>query len=237
VASQSGAQSVVVANRTVHHAQRLAASVGGRAIALDQLENAFVTADLVISCTGAVGHVVEAGAVAAAQQRRNGRPLVLLDLALPRDVEPAVHDIDGVLVVDLETLSSTLTDTEHVADVEATKEIVADEVAAFLGWQRASSVAPTVVALRGMAEEVVVAELVRLTGRAPDLDDRTRHEIESTVRRVVDKLLHAPTVRVKQLAEEPGGQAYADALSRLFDLDPKEVEAVTRAEIEDGGTQ
>jgi glutamyl-tRNA reductase len=237
VASQSGAQSVVVANRTVDHAQRLAASVGGRAIALDQLENAFVTADLVISCTGAVGHVVEAGAVAAAQQRRNGRPLVLLDLALPRDVEPAVHDIGGVLVVDLETLSSTLTDTEHVADVEATKEIVADEVAAFLGWQRASSVAPTVVALRGMAEEVVVAELVRLTGRAPDLDDRTRHEIESTVRRVVDKLLHAPTVRVKQLAEEPGGQSYADALSRLFDLDPKEVEAVTRAEIEDGGTQ
>jgi glutamyl-tRNA reductase len=237
VASQSGAQSVVVANRTVGHAQRLAASVGGRAIALDQLETAFVTADLVISCTGAVGHVVEAGAVAAAQQRRNGRPLVLLDLALPRDVAPAVHDIDGVLVVDLETLSSTLTGTEHVADVEATKEIVADEVATFLGWQRAWSVAPTVVALRGMAEEVVVAELVRLTGRAPDLDDRTRQEIESTVRRVVDKLLHAPTVRVKQLAEEPGGQSYADALSRLFDLDPKEVEAVTRAEIEDGGTQ
>jgi glutamyl-tRNA reductase len=237
VASQSGARSVVVANRTLDHAQRLAEAVGGRAIALDQLEEGFVTADLVISCTGAVGHVVEAGAVAAAQQRRNGRPLVLLDLALPRDVEPAVHDIDGVLVVDLETLASTLSDTEHVADVEATKEIVADEVAAFLGWQRASSVAPTVVALRGMAEEVVVAELVRLTGRAPDLDDRTRVEIESTVRRVVDKLLHAPTVRVKQFAEEPGGQSYADALSRLFDLDPKEVEAVTRAEIEDGGSQ
>jgi len=237
VASQTGARSVVVANRTLEHAQRLAASVGGRAIALDQLQEAFVTADLVISCTGAVGHVVEAGAVAAAQQRRNGRPLVLLDLALPRDVEPAVHDIDGVLVVDLETLASTLSDTEHVADVEATKEIVADEVAAFLGWQRASSVAPTVVALRGMAEDVVVAELVRLAGRAPDLDDRTRVEIESTVRRVVDKLLHAPTVRVKQFAEEPGGQSYADALSRLFDLDPKEVEAVTRAEIEDGGGQ
>jgi glutamyl-tRNA reductase len=235
VASQSGARSVVVANRTLDHAQRLASSVGGGAIALEHLEGAFVSADLVISCTGAVGHVVEAGAVAAAQQRRNGRPLVLLDLALPRDVDPAVHDIDGVLVVDLETLASTLVDTEHVADVEATREIVADEVAAFLGWQRASSVAPTVVALRGMAEEVVVAELVRLTGRAPDLDARTREEIETTVRRVVDKLLHAPTVRVKQLAEEPGGQSYADALSRLFDLDPKQVEAVTRAEIDDGG--
>ena len=237
VASQSGARRVVVANRTLGHAVRLATSVGGAAVELDQLEAALVTADLVISCTGAVGHVIEADLVAAAQRMRSDRPLVLLDLALPRDVDPAVHDIDGVSVVDLETLASTLVDTEHAADVEATRVIVADEVAAFLGWQRASDVAPTVVALRGMAEDVVVAELTRLAGRAPDLDDRTRDEIESTVRRVVDKLLHAPTVRVKEFANEPGGQYYADALSRLFDLDPKEVEAVTRAELDEGGAQ
>jgi len=237
VASQSGARRVVVANRTLGHAVRLATSVGGAAVKLDQLEAAIVTADLVISCTGAVGHVIEADLVAAAQRLRSDRPLVLLDLALPRDVDPAVHDIDGVSVVDLETLASTLVDTEHAADVEATRTIVADEVAAFLGWQRASDVAPTVVALRGMAEDVVVAELTRLAGRAPDLDDRTRDEIESTGRRVVDKLLHAPTVRVKEFANEPGGQYYADALSRLFDLDPKEVEAVTRAELDEGGAQ
>jgi glutamyl-tRNA reductase len=237
VASQSGARRVVVANRTLDHATRLATSIGGHAVTLDQLDEALVTADLVISCTGAVGHVVEAGTVAVAQRQRNGRPLVLLDLALPRDVDPLVQAIDGVSVVDLETLASALVDTEHVEDVELTREIVADEVAAFLGWQRASSVAPTVVALRGMAEDVVVAELTRLSGRVSDLDDRTRDEIESTVRRVVDKLLHAPTVRVKQFAEEPGGQSYADALSRLFDLDPKEVEAVTRAEIDEGGPQ
>ena len=237
VASQSGARRVVVANRTLGHAVRLATSVGGAAVELDQLEAALVTADLVISCTGAVGHVIEASLVAAAQRMRSDRPLVLLDLALPRDVDPAVHDIDGVSVVDLETLASTLVDSEHAADVEATRAIVADEVAAFLGWQRASDVAPTVVALRGMAEDVVVAELTRLAGRAPDLDDRTRDEIESTVRRVVDKLLHAPTVRVKEFANEPGGQYYADALSRLFDLDPKEVEAVTRAELDEGGAQ
>jgi glutamyl-tRNA reductase len=235
VASQSGAGRVVVANRTLRHAVSLAASVGGEAVDLDRLEAAVVTADLVISCTGAVGYVIESDLVARAQQQRYGRPLVLLDLALPRDVEPAVQDIDGVSVVDLETLASALVDTEHAADVEATRAIVADEVAAFLGWQRASSVAPTVVALRGMAEDVVVAELTRLAGRAPGLDDRTREEIESTVRRVVDKLLHAPTVRVKQFAEEPGGQSYAHALSRLFDLDPKEVEAVTRAELDEGG--
>jgi glutamyl-tRNA reductase len=236
VASQAGAGRVVVANRTLRHAERLAASVGAHAVELDQLEAALITADLVISCTGAVGHVIETNLVVAAQQKRNGRPLVLLDLALPRDVDPAVHDLDGVSVVDLETLASTLVDTEHAADVDATRAIVAQEVAAFLGWQRGASVAPTVVALRGMAEDVVVAELTRLAGRAPDLDARTREEIESTVRRVVDKLLHAPTVRVKQFAEEPGGQSYADALSRLFDLDPKQVEAVTRAELDEGGT-
>ena len=113
----------------------------------------------------------------------------------------------------------------------ATREIVVEEVAAFLGWQRAVSVAPTVVALRDMADSVVRAELVRLTGRLPDLDPHARAEIEQTVTRVVDKLLHAPTVRVKQLAEEPGGQSYADALNKLFGLDPKAVEAVTRADV------
>ncbi len=134
-------------------------------------------------------------------------------------------------LVDLETLAPVLATSEHTADVEATREIVADEVAAFLGWQRAASVAPTVVALREMADDVVQAELVRWVGRLPDLDHRARAEIEQAVGRVVDKLLHAPTVRVKQLAEEPGGQSYADALSKLFGLDPAAVEAVTRADV------
>jgi glutamyl-tRNA reductase len=233
VVSQAGAE-VVVANRTLDHASRVAASVGGTALPLHELDGALASADLLISCTGAVGHVIDTPLVASAQQSRAGRPLVVLDLALPRDVEPGVRHLDGVTVIDLETLAATVVDQEHVADVEAARAIVAEEVAAFLGWQRAASVAPTVVALRGMAEDVVVAELTRLAGRAPDLDERTRTEIESTVRRVVDKVLHAPTVRVKQLAEEPGGQSYADALSRLFDLDPKAVEAMTRADIEEG---
>ena len=124
-----------------------------------------------------------------------------------------------------------LADNEHTADVEAARAIVADEVAAFLGWQRAASVAPTVVALRGMAEDVVRGELIRLAGRLPDLDDRDRAEIELAVRRVVDKLLHAPTVRVKELADEPGGRSYADALSKLFGLDARAIEAITRVDV------
>ena len=231
VVAQGGAARVVVANRTLERAERVAAAVGGEAVPLDSLQAALASADLVVSCTGAVGHVLDTAMLAAAVAGRPDRPLVVLDLALPRDVDPAAHDLPGVTVVDLETLAGALATSEHAADVEATREIVVEEVAAFLGWQRAVSVAPTVVALRDMADAVVRAELVRLTGRLPDLDPHARAEIEQTVARVVDKLLHAPTVRVKQLAEEPGGQSYADALNKLFGLDPKAVEAVTRADV------
>jgi glutamyl-tRNA reductase len=179
--------------------------------------------------------VLSAEDLAAAAHARGGKPMVVVDLALPRDVAPDAHDLAGVTIVDLETLARVLEATEHAEDVEATREIVADEVTAFLGWQRASQVAPTVVALRDMADGVVRAELTRLAGRLPDLDPRARAEIEQTVQRVVDKVLHAPTVRVKQLAGEMidgSGQSYAEALSKLFGLDQSAVDAVTRADIE-----
>jgi len=235
VLAEAGVGAVVVANRTLAHAQRLAAAVGGTAVPLAELPSALQTADLVISCTGAVGHVVSTELVADACEGRPARPLVVLDLALPRDVEPGVRDLAGVTVIDLERLAETLESSEHAADVAATRAIVAAEVKAFLGWQRGASVAPTVVALRGMADAVVQAELSRLTARLPGLDPRARAEIERSVQRVVDKVLHAPTVRVKQLAGEPGGQSYADALRRLFDLDLATVEAVTRADIAEVG--
>lgn len=236
VASQREAGRVVIANRTLSHAQRVAADVDGSAVSLDDLPGALAAADVVVSCTGAVGHVIGRDMVAVAQQARDGRPLLLLDLALPRDVAPDAREVDGVRLVDLESLAAVLADSEHAADVEATRAIVVEEVAAFLGWQRAASVAPTVVALRGMADAVVESELTRLAGRLPDLDSRSRGEIELAVRRVVDKLLHAPTVRVKQLAEQPGGHSYADALNKLFGLDPEAIDAMTRPDIEDGGS-
>ncbi len=238
VVAQAGGR-VTVANRTFDRGSRLADTVGGQAIELADVPAALTTADLVVSCTGAVGHVLGADLLAAAVAARpaGGRPLVVLDLALPRDVDPAANELDGLAVIDLETLAEVLATGEHVADVDAARAIVAEEVAAFLGWQRAVSVAPTVVALREMADAVVRSELVRLNGRVPDLDDRERSEIALTVTRVVEKLLHVPTVRVKELATEPGGQAYADALGKLFDLDLESVEAVTRADVEGGGTR
>lgn len=156
--------------------------------------------------------------------------LFLLDLAMPRDVDAAAHRLAGVRLVDIESLAEASADAPMAADVDQVRRIVADEVAAFGAAQRAAHITPTVVALRTMAADVVATEIARLDGRLPGLDDKHRAEITQTVKRVVDKLLHAPTVRVKQLAAEPGGAGYADALRTLFDLDPETVAAVSRAE-------
>ncbi|MFJ8888892.1 glutamyl-tRNA reductase [Streptomyces sp. NPDC102402] len=157
----------------------------------------------------------------------------LLDLAMPRDIDGAAHRIAGVRLVDIESLAEASADAPMAADVDQVRTIVADEVAAFGAAQRAAHITPTVVALRTMAADVVAGEIARLDGRLPDLDEKQRAEITQTVRRVVDKLLHAPTVRVKQLASEPGGAGYADALRELFDLDPQTVAAVSRADLND----
>ncbi|MFF6781720.1 glutamyl-tRNA reductase [Streptomyces sp. NPDC012510] len=156
--------------------------------------------------------------------------LALLDLAMPRDIDAAAHRLAGVRLVDIESLAEVSADAPMASDVDMVRRIVSDEVAAFGAAQRAAHITPTVVALRAMAADVVATEIARLEGRLPGLDDKHRGEITQTVRRVVDKLLHAPTVRVKQLAAEPGGAGYADALRTLFDLDQETVAAVSRAE-------
>ncbi|MFF3660748.1 glutamyl-tRNA reductase [Streptomyces olivochromogenes] len=165
-----------------------------------------------------------------AEAPRPAPVLSLLDLAMPRDIDAAVHRLLGVRLVDIESLAEASADAPMAADVDQVRRIVSDEVAAFSAAQRAAHITPTVVALRTMAADLVASEIARLDGRLPDLDDKERGEITQTVRRVVDKLLHAPTVRVKQLAAEPGGAGYADALRTLFDLDPETVASVSRAE-------
>jgi glutamyl-tRNA reductase len=216
---RAGVGSLAVANRTIERALRLAVPVGARAVALADLPEALAAADLVVSCTGAVGHVVPADLVATAAAARAGRTQAYLDLALPRDVDPAAAGVPGVHLVDLETLGRDLAATTGGEHIQQARAIVAQEVADYLTARRAESVAPTVVALRARAREVVQAELARLDGRLPGLEPAVRAELERAVHRVVEKLLHTPTVRVKELAAAPGGDAYADALRALFDLD------------------
>ncbi|MFE4976878.1 glutamyl-tRNA reductase [Kitasatospora sp. NPDC056651] len=229
---RAGVTDLLIANRTPARAERLVEILGpdvARTLDLEKVPDTLADVDLVISCTGASGVVIKAEDVAAAVATRapSAQPLALLDLAMPRDVDHAVHELDGALLVDLESLSHAHAASPGAGDVDEVTRIVSDEVTAFGAAQRAARIAPTVVALRSMASDVVAAELGRLDSRLPDLDERSRAEITQTVRRVVDKLLHAPTVRVKQLAAEPGGASYAEALRELFDLDPAAVHAVS----------
>lgn len=223
-----GRARVVVVNRTRERAERLAESVGGTAAVMADLPAALATADLLVTCTNSQGVIVPYEEVEAALAARPDRPLRVLDLALPHDVDPGVRDLPGVTLVDLGTIAADGGEMPAAADVRAAQEIIADEIAAFAAARRQDQVAPTVVALRAMADDVVDAELIRMHGRLPDLDERTRAEVAGTVRRVVDKLLHAPTVRIKELATGPGGASYESALRELFALAPEAPEAVAQ---------
>jgi glutamyl-tRNA reductase len=234
-AARAGAARIAVANRTRSRAERLATGAGGVVADFADLPAAIAGAALVISCTGAAGAVITGQMVGAAlDQRPAGAPLVLLDLAMPRDVDPAVADLPGVSVIGLDELRGTGEAAVGAAEVAAVRAIVEEEFAAYGSAVRAAQVTPTVVALRAKAATVVDAELERLGGRLSEhgVSGHALEEIAQTVRRVVDKLLHAPTVRVKELASSPGGEEYEAALRVLFDLDPRAVEAVTRAEVE-----
>ncbi|GAA4031694.1 MULTISPECIES: glutamyl-tRNA reductase [Streptomyces] len=209
--------------------QQNAAPAGALGV-LDPAEEADAIAALA-AAAAAVGRVPERRKPEPVAEIPRPEPtLFLLDLAMPRDIDAAVHRLVGVRLVDIESLADASADAPMAADVDEVRRIVADEVAAFGAALRAAHITPTVVALRTMAADVVANEIARLDGRLPGLDDKHRAEITQTVKRVVDKLLHAPTVRVKQLAAEPGGAGYADALRTLFDLDPETVAAVSRAD-------
>ncbi|NKE28998.1 glutamyl-tRNA reductase, partial [Mycobacterium tuberculosis] len=217
--TRAGVGHIQVLNRSLSRAQRLArrireSGVPAEALALDRLANVLADADVVVSCTGAVRPVVSLAdvhhALAAARRDEATRPLVICDLGMPRDVDPAVARLPCVWVVDVDSVQHEPSAHAAAADVEAARHIVAAEVASYLVGQRMAEVTPTVTALRQRAAEVVEAELLRLDNRLPGLQSVQREEVARTVRRVVDKLLHAPTVRIKQLASAPGGDSYAE---------------------------
>jgi glutamyl-tRNA reductase len=250
--SRAGVAELTVTSRTKHRAERLAASAGGRAADMSDLVDLMAAADLVITCTGASGHVISAEMVAAALTKRaqlwHGSadgdseessavpPTVLLDLAMPRDVDPDAARVGGVVLADLESLAADDQAGLRPGDAEVAevRRIMAEELAAHLSANRAVAVTPTVVALRAKAASVVDGELARLAGRV-DLDGEAMAEVQKSMRRVTDKLLHDPTVRVKELAGSPGADTYEDALRVLFDLDPATVQAVAQADADLAG--
>ena len=211
--TRAGVGPLRITNRSAARADRLAEAYGAVAVPYDELDAALHEADLVVTATAATDPVLTRARLEAAA------PLVVLDLAVPRDVAPDATGIPGVTVIDIDSLASSRRALPAAAETAAVEQIVASEVEHFLGWLRGAEIAPTVAALRSRAEDVVSAELRKLYARRTEFTEEQRADVSRTLHRVVQQLLHSPTVRVRQLAAEPGGDQYAALLRELFDLD------------------
>ncbi len=220
--ARAGVADLTVTNRTPERAARLATSHGARSRALAELGEALLVTDLLVSCTGSTGLVLDADDVRYLLRRRSSSeslPLVILDLAVPHDTDPEIGELAGVIRIDVAMLAERGSTAAAEVDVDRARLIVEAELAAFTAARAAERVEPIVVSLRARATAVVEAELRRLRLRLAEVDDTAMLEIEHAMRRAAATLLHTPTVRMKRLAADPEGERYAQALQLLFDLD------------------
>ncbi|NYF98878.1 glutamyl-tRNA reductase [Janibacter cremeus] len=217
-AVRRGVARLTVVNRTHERGVALAERLGGRALPTDEIGGALAAADVVISCTGSTGLAVTLADAADAQVERSGRKQAFIDLALPHDIAHEVAELSGIVLLGLGDLGDMLGADGTVPEVEQARSIVGDAVTRHLGVRAASIAAPTVRALRSAAQQVVESELDRMDQRAPDMSAAHREEVGRAVHRIVDKLLHQPTVRAKELAVDGRLGEYEDALRQLFDL-------------------
>jgi glutamyl-tRNA reductase len=216
-----GAESLVVANRSPETAVRLAERFGGQAVGLDALEEELVRVDLVVASTSAEGQVVEAEDVERALAQRAGRPLSFIDIAVPRDLDPAIGQLDGCHLYDIDDLQSVVDASVASRREEAVRAeaIVAEEGERFLEWWRSLDVVPAIASLRARAESIRRTELERAERRLASLSPSERQAVEALTSQIVAKLLHLPTVRMKEAAAAEDGLAYAEAVRHLFDLE------------------
>jgi glutamyl-tRNA reductase len=220
LAGTPGVADVLVANRTRTRAVALAARTGGRVVDFGELADALTTVDVMLTSTGATDTVVDRDDVEAVMAHRDGRPLLIVDVAVPRDVDPTVTTLEGVTLLDMDDLRSFAESgiAERRREIAVVQRIVDDEVGRYFEELAAREVAPLVVALRDRAESVREAELARYTARLADLTPKERAAVEGLTRGIVNKLLHEPTVRLKDAAGTARADRLADALRALFDL-------------------
>ena len=220
LASSHAVAELIVANRSHDRAVDLAAKVGGRAVDYGQVNAVLAEVDLLLTCTGAPTMLLEESEIADVMRVRQGRPLLIVDAAVPRDVDPAVEHIEGVTRLDMVDLKAFAEAgmAGRQRELVRADEIVADEVDRYLGTAVARQVAPIVAGLRARGEELREAELERFRGRLASLDPAQREVVEALTKGLVNKLLHEPTVQLKQAAGSPRGDRLADALRILYDL-------------------
>jgi len=214
-----GATIAFVANRSPERAQALAGRFGGEGIPLEGATERLGEIDVLVSSTGAPGRAFGCQEVEAALKGRKGRPLFLIDLAVPRDLDPAIHELDGCFLYDIDDLESVVAASLAGRRREAgrAEAIVAEEADRFRDWQASREVVPAIASLRAWAEEIRVAELARARGRL-GLSESQQAAVESVTAQIVNKLLHLPTVRLKEAAAGAEGGSYAQAVRHLFGL-------------------
>jgi glutamyl-tRNA reductase len=215
-----GAEIAVVANRSLDKATELSERFGARAVALDDVAGELARVDVVLSSTSAPGRLLTRADVAPKLAERKGRPLFFIDIAMPRDLDPAIHELEGCYLYDIDDLESVVAESIAGRRREAARaeEIVLDEAERFRVWQASRDVVPAIASLRALAEEIRASELERARARLEKLTDAERRAVEAVTARIVDKLLHGPTVRMKEAAAGADGAVYADALRHLFGL-------------------
>jgi glutamyl-tRNA reductase len=224
---EAGASELVIANRTAAHGAALAAELGGRSVPLDAIDQELATADLVVASTAAVTPTVTLEAVRRGLAgRAPGGPLVVLDLGVPRDVDPDVRQLPAVVLADLDALRAVLDaeDESPSHEVERVRVLIGEETARFMSGQRSAKLAPTIRALRARAERVRQHELGRASSRLAGLDQAQREVLEAVTRGLVNKLLHDPIVRGKALAAGANGEIYAGILRQLYALDEEDLD-------------
>jgi glutamyl-tRNA reductase len=216
----NGVTDIRIANRTWARAEDLAERVGGHAIRLVDLDASLVEVDLLLTGTGASSMLIEHSDVARVMERRDGRPILVVDVAVPRDVDPSSADLPGVTLLDMDDLRAFAEagQAERRREITVVRSMIVEEVERFLAVNSAREVAPLVAALREGGEDVRRAELERFRSRLGELDDRQLEAVEALTHGIVAKLLHQPTVGLKAAAGTPKGERLADALRDLFDL-------------------
>jgi glutamyl-tRNA reductase len=219
-----GAELAFVANRSRERADRLVERLGGAAVRLEDAAGELASADVVVSSTGSPALVLSRVDVARAARERRGRPLFLIDLAVPRDLDPAIAELDGCYLYDIDDLEAVVAETLSARrrEAERAERIVADEAERFREWLASLDVVPAIASLRARAEEIRRAELLRAEGRLGRLTEAERSVVESVTSQIVNKLLHLPTVRMKQAAAAADGVLYAEAVRHLFGLGEEE---------------
>ena len=211
-----GAEIAWIANRTTDRAVELAARFGSAAVPLERMGEQLAAADVVISSTSAPGWTLDRAQVSDALPARKGRPLFFIDLAVPRDLDPGIHELDGCYLYDIDDLQVVVAETlaGRRREAERAEAIVAEEAERFREWQASLDVVPAIASLRARAEEIRAAELQRAK-----LNDSERRAAESVTTAVLNKLLHLPTIRMKEAAAAADGVIYAEAVRHLFGLE------------------